>query len=116
MTIPGSLRMLADSLERLGAEPSVQIAYLTSLGVGDLSDELALEFDDYYRPKAADLANLSPECAKACARLDCLLSDGRLDWTFEGLGSPEWVRIRDVAKTALAALTRDTADDYVNEL
>lgn len=40
------------SLRRLAAPATDQIEYLTSLGVADLADELALEFDDLYRPIA----------------------------------------------------------------
>ncbi len=96
------------SLWRLAAPATDQIEYLTSLGVADLADELALEFDDLYRPIARDLDQVSPELAAACRDLDRMLSSDQLGWTFADLESAEWGLIRATAAAAAAGL-RDSA-------
>lgn len=96
------------SLGRLAAPATEQIEYLTSLGVADLVDELALEFDDLYRPIARDLEKASPETAAACRALDHMLSSDQLGWTFADLESADWEAIRATAAAAAARL-RDSA-------
>lgn len=96
------------SLSRLAAPAPDQIEYLASLGVADLTDELALEFDDLYRPIARDLEQISPESASACRELDRMLSSDKLGWTFADLESAEWESIRTTAAAAAAGL-RDSA-------
>ena len=109
MTVPESLQALADSLGRLAASAPDQIRYLTELGVADLVDELALEFDDLYRPRASLLEEVAPEAAAACRELDRMLSNAQLSWTFADLESAEWQRIRAAAVAAHSALTDDSA-------
>lgn len=92
------------SLRRLAAPATDQIEYLTSLGVADLADELALEFDDLYRPIARDLDQVSAESAATCRDLDHMLSSDQLGWTFADLESAEWGLIR-----ATAVALRDSA-------
>lgn len=104
MTNPMALPLLVESLGRLAAPPSEQIEYLTTLGVADLVDELALEFDSYYRPCTRQLERTSPDAAVACREIDRMLSSRRLGWYFVDLDSPEWEAIRAVAKVAVAAL------------
>lgn len=110
MTIPAGFQAFAASLGRLAAPASEQINYLTSLGVADLTDELALEFDDLYRPIAEALDHLSPESASACRQLDQILSSDELGWSFADLESAEWERVRASAAAAAAALSKDSAD------
>lgn len=105
MTIPALTRALVASLGRLAAPATDQIEYLTSLGVADLADELALEFDDLYRPMAMLLEQVSPESAAACRELDLLLSSDQLGWTFADLESAEWGLIRATAAAAAAGLS-----------
>lgn len=111
MTIPESLQPLIDVLARLAAPAPDQIEYLTGLGVADLADELALEFDDLYRARVPHLEDASPEAASACRELDRLLSDDRLGWTFADLESTEWEGVRATAAAASTALIRDSAGD-----
>lgn len=94
----------AASLARLAAPVNEQIAYLTSLGLADLADELALEFDDLYRPIAGELEQISPASAAACRELDHLLSNDQLGWTFLDLESDQWELIRATAASAAAGL------------
>lgn len=108
MTIPESLRALAASLGRLAAPASDQIDYLTALGVADLADELALEFDDLYRSRASLLEEAAPEAAAACRELDRMLSNDQLGWTLADLESPEWHGIRATAAAAYSALADDS--------
>lgn len=110
MTIPTTLQAFAASLGRLAAPASDQISYLTSLGVADLTDELALEFDDLYRPIATALEEISPESAAACRELDRMLSEDQLGWTFADLESAEWQGIRTAARVASVALARDSGE------
>lgn len=111
MTIPESLQALAGSLGRLAAPAANQIAYLTALGVADLVDELALEFDDLYRPRVGQLQQASAQSSVACRDLDRMLSNDQLGWTFADLESREWERIRATAARALDALVLDSAGD-----
>lgn len=111
MTIPDSLQPLIDVLGRLAAAAPDQIEYLTAVGVADLVDELALEFDDLYRPRAPQLEGASAEAAAACRELDRMLSSDRLGWSFADLESTEWEKIRATAAAASAALIRDSAGD-----
>jgi hypothetical protein len=78
MTIPESLQALVDALGRLAAPAPDQIEHLTVLGLADLADELALEFDDLYRPRAGQLEDASVEAAAACRELDRMLSSEQL--------------------------------------
>lgn len=103
MTIP---QAFVSSLDRLAAPATDQIRYLTSLGVSGLADELALEFDDLYRPIVAELEQLSLEAAALCRELDRLLSSERLGWTFADLESTQWELIRTTAAAASAGLRR----------
>ncbi|MGQ0630124.1 MAG: hypothetical protein ACT4P1_03720 [Sporichthyaceae bacterium] len=93
-------------LSRLSSPPAVQISYLQDLGVGDLADELALEFDDTLRPLAPLLEQLSgaQQILLGLRRIDCALNDPDLAWTFEDLAaSPAWIEIRALASSALHA-------------
>ena len=106
MTFPDSFLTLKAVLARLSAPASEQIKYLTSLGVADLADELALEFDDIYRPRARELEHVSPDAAAACRELDRLLSGDQLGWRFVDLDSARWDEVRAAAATANASLAR----------
>ncbi|MDH2415272.1 hypothetical protein [Nocardioides sp. CER19] len=111
MTTSASLQALAHALDRLAWAASEQTEYLSALGVADLTDELALEFDDIYRPHASQLEAISPESAATCQDLQSLLSSDKLGWTFADLQSPEWDRVRTLAAAASDALARDAAGD-----
>lgn len=114
MSSPEAFRALVASLDRLAAHATEQVEYLVAIGVADLADELALEFDDLHRPLAAELSQLSPACSAACQELDRELSSARLGWTFADLESPEWEEVRTTAAIASAALSRDVAATSVN--
>ncbi|CAI9409285.1 hypothetical protein [Aestuariimicrobium sp. T2.26MG-19.2B] len=104
MTMPEPFQALAHSLGRLATSAPDQIKYLEALGVTDLVDELALEFDDLYRPRASLVEEASPEAAAACRELDRMLSNDQLGWTFADLESPQWQGIRATAAAAHSAL------------
>lgn len=110
MTIPTDLLAFAAALRHLAAPAPDQIEYLTSLGVADLADELALEFDDSYRTIVGPLQRVSPDSAAASRELDRMLSSRLLGWTFADLKSGAWERIRARAADAIEALARDSAD------
>jgi hypothetical protein len=101
-----SLSGLRESVGRLAAPAERQIDYLVALGVADLVDELALEFDDRYQPLRADLERRSDEAAAACAALDRALSSPELGWRFRDLHSPPWEDVRALATTAVVYLRR----------
>jgi len=108
MTIQESLAVLAAALRRLASPATEQVEYLANLGVADLVDELALEFDDAYRPRLQLLHDVSPDTEVICAELDVLMSSDALGWTFADLDSADWAAIRSAAGAALAALKRDS--------
>lgn len=105
------LQPLATSLHRLAAPASEQVEHLSELGVGDLVDELALEFDDLYRPLAPRLGEAYPGLSLACRELDRRLVSWRLGWTFADLESPGWAESRRAAAAALAALACETVEE-----
>jgi hypothetical protein len=101
----GFLEGLRSALTRLAARPDKQKRYLTTLGVADMLDELALEFDDMYRVVAPTLAaEFGEEAAEKCEALDASLRSGSLGWRFADLTSPEWENIRSLAMSALEEL------------
>lgn len=91
-------------LERLSNLPEAQIAYLEKLGVADLADELALEFDGAFRPLAPLLEEI-PEAwglLSALRRVDSALSVQDLQWEAAALtSSPSLAKIRRLASSAL---------------
>ena len=52
------LGRLATTVQDLAADPDTQQAYLQSLGTPDSPDELALEFEDLYRPLVSRIDEL----------------------------------------------------------
>lgn len=109
MTTQASLHALLSCLDRLAEPAAAQVDYLSKLGAVGLADELALEFEDLYRPLEGQLDRLTPDCAAACRVVDRALANKHLGWSFDDLGSPEWERVREYASTASAALRRDLA-------
>ena len=107
MTIQEPLAALAAALRRLASPATEQVEYLAGLGVADLVDELALEFDDAYRPRLQLLHDVSPDAESICAEIDALISSDALGWTFADLDSADWAAVRSAAEAALAALDRD---------
>jgi hypothetical protein len=102
------LRNLRHVVERLGQPADRQLLYLRQLGLPDGIDELALEFDDVYRPLRWRLvASISPD--DLLASLDAIgilltqLSTGPPDnWTATELAtSPTWEEVRKAALRAL---------------
>jgi hypothetical protein len=76
------------------------------LGVADSLDELALEFDDLYRPIRGVLESLPNGAAisEACEAVDAALTSEALGWTFDDLNSPDWDGVRQLASRALALI------------
>jgi hypothetical protein len=91
-------------VRHLAAPPDEQIEYLAGLGTQGNADELALEFDDAYRPVRAQLPL---DLSRGLDYLDGLL--GRFsgqsnseEWTVEALSrSSRWAEVREAARTIL---------------
>jgi hypothetical protein len=98
---------LLEAVKRLAAPADEQEAWLRASGTWPSLDELALELDDVFEAARA-LGNAPPEYFAAVAGLDALLSEmsgqknARL-WNGPALGLPEWQRVRELARLALAA-------------
>ena len=92
----------------MAAPAPEQAAYLRDLGVGDLLDELALEYGDYLMPVQAELnaEEHAREFLASCRTLDELLEDAELGWRVADLDSDGWQRVREVAQSALTELDR----------
>lgn len=95
-------------VERLAASPEIQVSYLDALGVLPLVDEMALEFDDLYRPALAHLVtgDVSAEVTSGLARIDDALSamssGAETLWLAPALrDAAEWARVRGLARTVL---------------
>lgn len=104
VTTQASLHALLTCLDRLAEPAAAQVDYLTKLGVAGLADEIALEFDDLYRPLEGVLERLSPGCAAACRVVDRALANKNLGWSVDDLDTPEWERVREYASVASTAL------------
>ena len=93
---------LAGALQRLSAAPAEQIEYITALGTAPLLDELALEFDDFYRPLVPELGGLPDGgiLAPECAAINTALGSPTLGWQLGDLTSAEWSAIRERAARA----------------
>ncbi|WP_284528463.1 hypothetical protein [Microbacterium sp. T2.11-28] len=102
-SIPANLR---SALARLGAPADEQLNYLRGLGVEGSLDELALEFDDAYRP-LADVVGLRPDrpdVAKLLRQLDSALASDALRWAADDIYSDEWESIRRLARRVQTAM------------
>jgi len=101
-TGPAWLASLVAVLARLAAPADVQSTYLEQLGVGGSLDELALEFDDVFRPVEAQIENNSywTEALASLRELDRALSSEHLRWTGEALRDADWEQIPRLATTA----------------
>ena len=99
-----TLTELRRTLTNLAASPVRQREYLRHLGVNGLVDELALEFDDAYRPAATQLDDRVPEVGVACRELDRMLSDDELDWDPDALEGEPWANVRSLASGILELL------------
>jgi hypothetical protein len=109
---PGRLFLgLVRAVARLALPAADQATYLARIGVGDLADELALDFDDHVRLVTTfmDHGWLTQTEVASLQTLDRLLDDisGRANahlWRGDALATrPEWERIRDQARTFLFA-------------
>ena len=94
---------------RLASAADTQIEYLHGLGMHDLCDELALEFDDLFFVHRASPDSLGGADG-ALSDLDRALKrmSGEANahlWTEQALRSaPQWREVRALAARALAAL------------
>lgn len=96
---------LFEVLNRLALPASEQVKYLTQLGVADSVDELALEFDDIYRPLEHMLDSLGNGAVAAlCRQVDTALQSDNLEWGFDGLYSADWDKIRRLASRAIRSI------------
>ena len=103
------LEWLISALDRLASPAEEQIQYITDLGSADMLDELALEFDDFFRPVAIPLESTpnGPAAVAACRAVDEALQSETLGWFFADLGSAEWAAIRVLAARAHSLLDLD---------
>lgn len=99
------LDRLSVAVQNLAATPAAQIAHLSTLGVKNSADELALEFDDVYRVFQTRSATIGipPSTVEKLTVLDDLLqkmsgsSQAHL-WTWKSLDdSVSWSAIRSIA-------------------
>ncbi|MFD1152177.1 hypothetical protein [Saccharothrix hoggarensis] len=109
---------LTAALTRLAMPAADQVAYLGGLGgfIGDLTDELALEYGDAYLVVRGRLAEFGP-AAPVLTALDQLLDrmSGEANahlWTRDALAvEPSWAEVRDLASRALTLLPDDGSPD-----
>lgn len=103
MTRSALMKGLAESLSLLSADSAHQISYLTELGVADLADELALEFDAAFSPfRHRRGVGAAKRLYAACRRVDEALKNPTSGWYFEDLDSQPWREVRAAAAAALA--------------
>lgn len=98
---------LRDAVARLAAAPEDQLQYLATLGVDGSADELALEFDDIYRPAQPLLDQVAaPDDVRiALQRLDGRLGRSTIDWSTRSLAeSEDWAETRRLAAQALGCM------------
>ena len=98
------LRQLEWSLQALAQPGDVQLSLFPRDVV--IADELALEFDNWYRTAKQDATRYSPEQAGALgaldAKLQCMSGIGKPHWSDHALcHDPEWEDIRRLARLAL---------------
>ncbi len=100
------LALLRTATQKLAESAEVQIAGLLQDGFTHMVDELALQFDDYYRSVRHWVADA--QLAAALVLLDEALEEMSSPgvealWSFDALrAAPEWQRIRDLADATLA--------------
>lgn len=94
------------SVRRLAEPAEEQIADLDSIGMDDLVDELALEFDDRYQPAKALLAAAADGSAETFGAVDRALSAPGLGWRYADLHTPAWKEVRAAAAVAAALEAR----------
>jgi hypothetical protein len=106
------LVQLLRTLRNLASGPDAQKAFLVDLGTGDSADELALEFDDMYRPLVHqfDELNVPHSTVEKLARLDGLLDEmsgpqhAEL-WESDALQTSEqWSEVRRLAADVISDL------------
>lgn len=113
MTDRSHLSLLGEVLDRLAAPAAAQWSYLTNLGVAPSLDELALEFDDAYRPARPTLVGLrgSALLMQSCDAVGDALSSTGLGWGFEDIDAAAWRLVRDRAQLAAVAIRSFREDD-----
>lgn len=106
MTNDDVLAPMIAAVSRLAEDSDAQRRYLAQLGVKGQADELALEFDDAYRPARPRLAEQAdgPETMSACDELDSALDDDSLSWDPADLDDQRWRAIRALAARVLNSL------------
>ena len=106
------LVQLVRTLRNLASEPEAQKAFLASLGTAGSNDELALEFDDIYRPLVHQFAqlNVPHSTVDKLARLDGLLDEMSGPqhhelWEPDALQTSErWAEVRRLAADVVSDL------------
>jgi hypothetical protein len=101
-------RAFLEAIAILAAPAEAQVAWLASIGTGRSADELALEFDDWYRliPQLSELGMVSAGAAELADGVSAALSAiPKAEWSDKSLANaPAWERVRRSAGLALVAL------------
>ena len=110
------LDRLMRAVEHLAWPADRQRAYLADLGVAPLLDELALEFDDAYKPIQADFRSLGIDDStrQTIDSIDQILVELTQESNMEGWAwdwaalhnDKRWLDIRRLAHAALAGLEK----------
>jgi hypothetical protein len=110
-TLAWATTSLRETVGRLAADPSEQIAYLQELGTYPVTDELALEFHDAFllADQLVEAGRLAPDLYRRVSRIDKLLDDlsdgAEANWLPEALESdPRWAKVREIARTVAPCL------------
>lgn len=109
---PSSLGRFVRAVAVLALPAEAQLAYLTSIGVPDGVDELALEFDDgrllarQFEELGWISALFRARVAPLNALLDEMSGEDRAElWTASALGAAsEWERVRSLARNLLFSI------------
>jgi hypothetical protein len=109
---PSLLQTMLSVLERLASTPAEQLSYLDRLGTPNSIDELALEFDDCFRPlQPLLLKSGAGEELSALNTLDEALGSDSLEWTRIALvQSSSWAQIRELAREAARLLAKEECE------
>lgn len=107
----GWMARLRATLERLAAPAGDQVAYLEALGTGEVADELALEFDDAFRPLEPALRDEpgTGQLLETLKALDRALTADSLGWSVQEIREQaDWTGVRVLAAKALLAMPGET--------
>jgi hypothetical protein len=98
-------QLLINSIKSLAFSSETQRDYLKQIGTFPSLDELALDFDDAYRPFVGELAtHPSNPITLSLQKINLLLdsfSEDKTIWTEESLDNKSWTELRAIAASIL---------------